>query len=58
MAYFLLGLATGTLISGLIVKYYEKESGWVHSSYLLGLSALLYLFSIGISWPLLHRFFS
>ena len=49
MAHFILGLATGTLISGLITKYYEKGTSWINPAYIFVLSGALYLLFIWIN---------
>lgn len=46
MMYFLLGLALGTFVSGLIAKYYDKQSNWISPVYLFSLSGLLVLFAL------------
>jgi|GEM_PF-6480105 len=43
MSTFLLGLATGTLISGLVTKYYGTEPYWIKPAYILVLSAILFI---------------
>ena len=54
MAYLIFGLATGTLVCGLITKYHDKESAWINPSYLFGLSILLYILFVWVGWPLLY----
>ena len=53
MPYLIFGLATGTLVCGLIAKYHDKESSWINPSYLFGLSGILYALFILVGWPLL-----
>jgi uncharacterized membrane protein YoaK (UPF0700 family) len=41
--YLFLGFALGTFVSGLIAKFYGKESSWIPSSFLFVLSGLFVL---------------
>lgn len=46
MFYLLLGLAMGTFVAGLIARIYTRESSWLPSKYLFGLSLLFLLIAL------------
>lgn len=46
MVYLLSGLAIGTFVSGLIAKFYSRESNFMSPKYLFGLSGLLLLIAL------------
>ncbi|NGP88114.1 hypothetical protein [Fodinibius halophilus] len=59
MPYLIFGFAVGTFVCGLIEHFHKPEqAGWIKSSYLFGLSGIIFLIFIYEAWPLLVQVFS